>query len=110
MATVVTLVEEEMSFIKKRHELDKLLKTLTKASDSAVETLIRLMEDDKTDDKIKMDCAVKLIGFQTEVVKDINADSIQRLVAELKLVRAPSKSLVEQPNRPRIDFNTIQTV
>ena len=104
----ISYVEEKPSFVKKSHELDKLLKKLSKESDGAVDFLREMMEDKTIDTKYRIDCASKIIAFQMETAKDINTENIQRLVAEIKM-KGPTQ-LVPQNKTPLVDFNTIRVV
>lgn len=101
------LVVDTPSFLNDGIDLKTALAHLTKQQKVAVDTLVKLLKDD--DPKIKLGAATKLMEFSIEVAKIINTDSLQRMIAEIKIGRG--KRLVDQPPaRPMVDFGTIQQV
>lgn len=112
-ATVVTVKEE--SFLDNRLELDALLRKLKTASNKAVQALEAALAS--PDEKIRVAAADKLLAFYVQTAKDVNADQIQRLIAELKLNGGRGKRLIplEQGGeagkpRPIVDFTTVREV
>lgn len=119
--SAVSLVVESQpdlpSFLDDKIDLKKLARDIAKGTSKAVEVLISLLESDKTDEKIKLQAASKLIEFQIQISKEISADQMQRLIAEIKLVRQPKQRLIDAPDggdgkplRPVVDFHTIREV
>lgn len=114
-STVSLVVETKPdlpSFLDDKVDLKKLARDIAKASSAAVETLIKLL--DSKDEKVKLAAASKLVEFQVQVAKEISHDQMQRLIAEIKLVRGTQQRLVEAgnggSNRPIVDFGTIRTI
>jgi HEAT repeat protein len=115
-STVSLVVETEPdlpTFLDDKIDLKKLAREIVKASSAAVDVLVKLLES--TDERVRLQAATKLVEFQVQVAKEISADQMQRLIAEIKLVRAPQQKLVDannpsKPNRPMVDFSTIREV
>ena len=111
---IVVTKEEEQSFLKNQIQLQKLARGLKKASVSALEVLQNIMESTK-DEKVKMACAEKILAFHISVEDKIAVDSMQRMIAEIKLGGGMKSKLValedeNKPTRPRVDFHTVQEV
>lgn len=87
------------------HPLKKLLASLTKESEDAVEILVALMTGKDTDDKTKLAAASKLLDLQRQIAQDINQDELQRLIANVKF--GGPKQLETEDDTPQIDFSTI---
>lgn len=104
------VIENEISFTQDEIKLKKLLKALDKASVEAVEVLLKCMHSQ--DEKIRLTAATKLLDFHIDVTEKINADKIQRMVAEIKLVKSTNGSLVpiDESKRPVVDFTTVRTL
>lgn len=103
------------TFVKKKHELDKLLKSLEKAVPEAVALLVEIMSDDKVPVDVRMKCASKLIDSKIDTVKQINADEMARLVAEYKIgsggkLIGRGSTAEEKDNTPALDFDNIREV
>lgn len=111
--TAVALREGSI-FIKKKHELDPLLKEVEKGGKGAVALLIATMEDDKLPLKVRLDAGNKLLDYQIQIADIISRDSLVRQVAEIKATGL--KTPLEQvpgngkPLPPRLDMNNIQDV
>ena len=108
--------EQPVTFVKSSHELTKVLKTLTKASEQAAEFLLNTMNDDRVDMKVRADCAKNLLGLLVAVSKEHSADNLQRLIAQHRMQNPQTKLLVddsgraEKPKPPVVDFTQIRTV
>jgi len=106
------VIKDDISFTQDEIKLKKLLKALDKASIEAVDVLLKCMHSE--DEKIRLTAATKLLDFHIDVTEKINADKIQRMVAELKLVKGGSNGrLVESDEgskRPIVDFTTVRTL
>lgn len=113
---VVLTPQNAPDFTKDRIKLQKLLKTLDKASKEAVEVLIKIMNSTE-DEKLKADCAKQIVNFYIAIAEKVNADAMQRMVAEARLGNG-SKNLIPigqapadgKPNRPVVNFNEIRDV
>lgn len=117
---VVVTKEENPSFLKQSIQLQKMLKKLTKVSDEAIEVLVKGLSSE--DEKTRTQCAKTLLEFQVAVADKVNQDTMQRLIAEIKLNRAPSTKLlplnqqsqedeeVQKPAKPLVDFTTVRTI
>lgn len=110
----VQVVLPEESFLSGGLDLKKLLRDLSKHGRTAIDKLVKLMEND--DPKVALAAAKTLLEMQTTVAKDMNTDQLQRLIAQVKLGRG-TKTLVpvgekddEENDRPVVDFTTIRQV
>lgn len=113
MSNITVETKELPTFIRKKHELDKLLKTLEKASPSAVKLLEDTMADEEVPLKTRIECATKIIEFHTGTVQKINADEMARLVAEVKLgsnARSKNLKLEDKPDVPELNFDDVREV
>lgn len=109
---VVETQPELPSFLDDKLDLKRLARDITRHSSAAVDALVALLGS--KDEKIRLSAATKLVEFQVQIAKEISADQMQRLIAEIKLVRAPKQKLVEADspgqNRPLVDFGTIRQI
>lgn len=105
---------EVPTFIKRKHELAGLLKSLDEATPEAVKILVETMnaDADKVGLKMKVDCATTLIELQVKVADMISKDQLTRTVAQIKSQGLSTQLEVVQGGRqaPRMDFSTVQTV
>lgn len=119
--STVTLVVETQpdlpSFLDNKVDLKRLAREIGRASGRALEVLMALLNS--TDERVRLEAAKKLIEFQVSVAKEISNDQMQRLIAEIKLVRQPKQKLIPagegeggeaQTNKPVVDFHTIRTI
>lgn len=119
-STVNLVVETQPqlpSFLDDRVDLKRLARDIGRNSSKAVDVLVTLLGS--TDEKVRLEAAKKLIEFQVAVAKEISADQMQRLIAEIKLVRQPKQKLIpageggddgEKQNKPVVDFHTIRVI
>jgi hypothetical protein len=115
-SVIITAVmqEQNTSFLQDEVQLKKLAREITKATKPAIEVLLRLMEK-STDEKIQMQCAIKLLEFDIDIKKAISQDQMQRLIAEIKLNRGVATTKMLQADedngkpKPIVDFSTIRT-
>lgn len=112
VSLVVETKPELPSFLDDKIDLKRLAREITRASSTAVEVLVKLLES--KDEKVRLAAATKLVDLHVSVAKEISHDQMQRLIAEIKLVRAPTQKLVEAgsggPSRPLVDFGTIREI
>lgn len=107
------LVAQNHSFLLDGIDLKDLQSRLKRCSKQAVDLLVKTLEDDKIDLKTRLDCAKVLLNFQVTVAKEISADQMGRLIAEIKVVQNGNAGTIgtdEKPKPPRLDFDTVQTV
>jgi len=105
--------EEEITFLDKGKTLNltKLAKSLAKFEDEAIQTLVKLLTDEKAEPKIKLAAATALLELQVKVKKEISADTISRLIAEVKLNPTRRKQLTGADDEtPLVDFGTVQKI
>lgn len=96
------------SFLDEKIDLKKLARDISKATSKGVEVLVSLL--DSKDERVRLAAATKLVEFQVQIAKEISSDQLQRLIAEIKMVRQPQQKLVplDGPQRPVVDFTTIR--
>lgn len=103
-----------VSFLKEKHELTTLLKSLDKASTKAIKLLTDTMDNAKTDEKTRLECANKIISFYMAASKQINDEDMARLIAQVRLGKPQGKSVGltdgDKPPQPALDFTNIKKV
>ena len=114
MASQITVVEKPV-FIKKKHELAKMLKLLDKASEDAIDIIVQTMTSTvpEVTHRMKMDCAKALLDLQLRVSTEISRDELMRQMAEIKangLSRPLGEDGEQKQLPPRVDFLNIQNV
>ena len=116
MARPKKVIHPASSFIRNTpHDLMKLLRSLNKESQNAVNTLVELLTCH--DPKVKLGAAEKLLTMQKDVAESINKDNLQRMIAQLRLnpntdpeeMKAISEE-EDAPKMPMVDFTTVQFV
>lgn len=110
---VVETTPEIPSFLDDKIDLKKLAREISKATSKAVEVLLTLL--DSKDERVRLSAATKLVEFQVQVAKEISHDQMQRLIAEIKLVRQGKQTKLidagnKGGNRPIVDFSTIREI
>jgi hypothetical protein len=113
MALPIKTVELPV-FLKKRHELEGVLKKLEDVSEEAIDVIVNTMRSTESTPKMKTDCAEVLLGFQIKVSETISKDQLTRQIAEVK-AKGLSTPLELAPGEkrqlpPRLDMRTIQSV
>ena len=104
-------LKEGKVFVKRKHELDDLLKQLDRVTPEAIDLLAETMQDVKQAIKVRIACADKLIDYKVKVSEAINADDLKRAVAEIKATGLKTPLVPEdKPSAPRLDMHTIQKV
>lgn len=119
-STNMVVQKKEESFLSNEVELKKLLKSLSKVSQQAVDVLVALLKSDN--EKTRFTAANRLLDLHVEVADKISLDQMNRLLAEFKVARTatppPGGTLTlkqgEQPKenkpRPLVDFSTVREV
>lgn len=100
-------------FVKRKHELDDLLKRLDKVTPEAVELLAEKMMDERVGIKERIKCADLLINYKISVSEAINKDELTRQIAEIKATGLKTPLVGNESPKasaPRLDMNTIQSV
>jgi hypothetical protein len=77
----------------RKNDLVKMLKDVEKAAPDALEVLLRAMQDDKTDAKIRVDIAKTLLDTRIKLSESICRDQLQRTLGEhrMQMDRNPTK-------------------
>ena len=110
MAEKLPTITAPPTFIRKTGELTKLLKRLDKASDEAVDMLLSVMQTTE-DERLKIACADKLLGFQVAVAKEVNDDILKRMISEVRIAGQALPGQISMGSSVAvIDFSQIQTV
>jgi hypothetical protein len=100
-------------FLKRKHELDDLLKQLDRVTPEAVDLLVDTMNNPKEAVKVRVACADKLLDYKIKVSEAINKDELTRQIAEIKASGLKTPLVgddVPKPAAPRLDMNNIQEV
>lgn len=101
------LAVKEVGFHRRQnHPLKKLLASLTKESEDAIEVILKIMNDKEVDDKTRLAAASKLLDLQRQVAQDINQDELQRLIANVKF-GGPKQLEVDDDDTPDVDFTQV---
>lgn len=110
MATNEVLVAEAPSFLLDGIDLKALHSALKRTSKAAIDVLIACLESQE--EKTRLQAAKMLLDFQVTVAKELSADQMGRLIAEIKLARNPQGKIGsgEDATMPRIDFDNIKDV
>lgn len=115
--TLKVVEEQPVTFLKSSpHELQRVMRSLTTASVAASDFLQTVMKDKDIDPKIRVDAAKAIISLGIASSKELNADSLQRLVAQYRMQNPQTKLLVddsgraEKPKPPIVDFSTIKNI
>lgn len=101
------------TFLKSRHELTSIIKSLTPAAAEAVKYLVSVLNDEKATPTARIDAAKMLITENRNSITQKNADDMARLIAEIKVGRgANNKQTIEESKKtgPILDFSTIREV
>lgn len=92
-----------------KHDLEEALKVLTKLSKPALQRLAQGINS--PNEKVALDCAKEILHLRLTVSKEINSDSLQRTIAEIRnnpnMLPPP---LPNSNNRPIADFDNIQEI
>lgn len=111
---VLKTKEEELpSFIKKKHELDAVIKKLEAGSKEAAELLINIANDEKADLKLRKDCAVEILTTLAKMTEQRSKDQMNRMIAEIKIRpggASKTLKLEEDKQYPVLDFNTVREI
>lgn len=106
MSELVSAKAEPL-FVKKTHELDKLVRSLKKISTKAVTVLEAGLSS--SDEKIRMMAADKLLKFYMDTSKEVSQDALNRLILEIKAngLIGQGSTAQDDDNTPKLDFDNI---
>jgi hypothetical protein len=91
---------------KKVHELAKLVRSLKKVSQKAVEVLEAGLTSD--DERVRMIAAEKLLKFYADMANDVRQDEIKALLLEIKVGGLIGQgSTAEDDSTPVLDFDNL---
>lgn len=111
MATIPA-VQTQVGFLKKKSQLDPLIRRLQRYSVEAIDSMYATMESTK-DEKMKLSCAKALLAFHMQALKDRSNEEIERLKMQIQLLGNSgndSFSTAEEEDEddiPTISFNDI---
>lgn len=101
--------EAKISFRRKqKHGLSKLLKSVTDASDDALEVIVKLMKSD--DERVAKSAADKILDLRKELEVIINTDEIQRMMLESKNPDRKGALEDDDDDTPEVDFTEVQQI
>lgn len=85
-----TPADARLSFLTdpKKHNLSKMLKSLDKNVEQAIEMLVNVMNNDENDIKIRVECAKEIINKKVAISTEINKEMLSRTIAESRLILA----------------------
>lgn len=97
---------KQQSLFKSTHELKKLLSGLKRISEEALAVLVAGLHSE--DEKLRLQAAQQILKFQVDVAKEINQDSINRLILQVKTEGLIGQgSTVPEDNTPVLNFDEI---
>jgi hypothetical protein len=102
------LVAQDAGFVVDSIDLKKLHLALKKHTAEAVEVIVKLLGSN--DEKTRLTAAKMLLDFQVVVAKEISADQVSRLIAEIRLVRGAPKGRIAEDDvhPPLVNFSDIR--
>jgi len=106
-------LKEGQIFVKRKHELDDLMKQLDKITPDAVDLIAETMNNTTTDTKTRLRCAETLIEYKIRVADQIDKSQLTRQIAEVKALGINTPLVHDQsgkPAAPRLDMHNIQSV
>jgi hypothetical protein len=113
MSKVVEAVESPV-FVKRKHELADLYKSLERATPAAVDLLVQTMNNEELSLKERRTAAEKLIDLQVKVAEVVSKDGLLRQVAEIKakgmIPQLSTAGGTQKKQGPSIDFDNLQEV
>ena len=115
--TLKVVEEQPVTFLKSSpHELQRVMRSLTTASVAASDFLQAVMKNEEVEPRIRVDAAKAIISLGIAASKELNADSLQRLVAQYRMQNPQqTKLLVDDNNKqerpkPIVDFSCIKNI
>jgi len=107
-------LREGQIFVKKKHELADLAKSLDKVTIDAIDLMAESLADaeNKLTLKERLKLAETILDLKIRITDQINKDELNRQIAEIK-AKGVSTPLVpgdvaKKPSAPRLDMHTIQ--
>lgn len=110
---VRTKEAEPTTFLKKKHELDRVIKGLESGAEDAVKLLVDIVKDETLDVKFRATYAEKLLTHLASMVDQKNKDQINRMIAEIKVKPGGATKQLELDEEddnspPILDFSTVR--
>lgn len=105
------VVLEQKSFLSDSINLKQLHRLLKTHGEAAIGILVAALQD--KDVRVRMQAASKLLDMQILVAKEINADQMARLIAEIKIANGPKRlgATEEDENlTPIVDFTNVRAI
>lgn len=97
---------KSQSLFKSTHELTKMVRSLKKLSEKAITVLEKALESQ--DEKLKVAAAQQLLKFYMDSAKEVNQDSLNRLILQVKTEGLIGQgSTVPEDNTPVLNFEEI---
>jgi septum formation topological specificity factor MinE len=104
-----TLTPEKIDFTVGAVDLQDVNDKLKKLDKKAITVLEKLL--DSEDDAVRIKAVTLFFGTKTEIAKQIAADQLQRMIAQVRMQPSPVMLSEDQVKKmPRIDFDNIQDV
>jgi L-lactate utilization protein LutB len=101
--------EQKQNFLVGSIDLQETHDRLKSLDKKAIATLSKLL--DSEDEAVRIKAAALFFGTKTEIAKQIAADQLQRMIAQVKMQPSPVMLSEDQAKKmPRIDFDNIQDV
>lgn len=97
---------KSQSLFKSTHELKGMVRSLKKLSEKAIQTLELAL--DSEDEKLRVTAAQQLLKFYMDSSKEVNQDSLNRLILEVKTNGLIGQgSTAQDDNTPQLNFDEI---
>jgi len=114
----ITTVQTSSGFLNKKTPFDNLIRRLQKLSPQNIDFMMKVVEDEKLDVKVRMDAAKTLLNAHIGLINSKNEDKIKRLTNQIRLLGKPEvsgefsteESYEEDDGMPLVDFDTVLTV
>lgn len=105
-----------VKFTRRKGELTKIQKQLAKISPEMIDFLVKQVQDEGLDPKVRQAAAIKLIEYDIRVAQLTNADNMTRMLADIKYAdkllggKTTDDEGEGKPKKPLVDFDNILTV
>lgn len=111
MTELITTKVVGKGFIQKNKARDAMRRKLAKYYNTSVDFLVATMEDEKTDKKLRVECAKTIISNYNTVVENTSREKIEQLTKQLmyggKLDDGDLET--EEDDIPLLDFENVVT-
>lgn len=112
----VRVKETQPTFLKKKHELDAVIKKTSSGCLLATQTLLDALQNDKLSVELRCKISTDLLKINANMIDQRNRENIQRLVLELrhpngeKSAGSGSTAEDDENSIPLIDFENVRDV